>query len=644
MIQAGSRARDWREMGSPDGDGNRRLRRASGRALTLGLLGGLALAALAAWPVLAVSFRPEPVIGDRRVELSWAPDADDPYYNGNTVLNTERRFDTVHGTDRAVRLLVSNIAGTEFFSWAEGETRIRRWSRTLNASLGDLDLPEGATPTALALHATESYLLVSLSDGRLLLWTLLGDDPPETIPSVVPSRNLAFFPGVRDASDLRYVSVDQDDVLRVWRAPGELLASGYEVSIPGGTTTGLSMSNDRSLVAVGTRSGTVRIYNIRTPPNAAEEILQGHGGPVGDVFYTRDQRKLASVDSTGGVRLWRMPDGLLLAEFDSDAPEGSAGPRVALAPPRGRVLTTVLGTGMLELRNGDTGTLYNSLEVVDPAYRLTAVGFSGDGARTFIGDSRGRVSVVRAGLCQPNPETPRCFGGYMVWRSPTPRAEDAVLFRIYNYSDSTWTFDDEDRRFVDPDSIIARENPQIPGDDTPYEPMELSGPANGIPYFYSLVRFDLVYESTGGVFRLDAGGPDAIEKGFFRMEPGGEPVSIAATAAAKETAPYLERVIVVPNPYELGKVPWERAGVPHVEFRNLPLHATDRIYTLGGDLVRVLDHGPGRFGESRDAVAWDFLNDAGRRVTSGVYVYQVETPAGSGKPGEVIQGYFTLVL
>jgi hypothetical protein len=106
-------------------------------------------------------------------------------------------------------------------------------------------------------------------------------------------------------------------------------------------------------------------------------------------------------------------------------------------------------------------------------------------------------------------------------------------------------------------------------------------------------------------------------------------------------------VIVVPNPFDVREFERNRKWAeerPQVEFRNLPEAATIRIYTLGGDLVRVIEHGRGRYQELRDASAWDFRNSSGKRVTSGVYIYQVVAPAGNHLPGEVAQGYFTVVF
>src|SRR5690606_40982749 len=53
-------------------------------------------------PSLAAEFESPPVVDHRRVELRWQPDADDPFYNGNTVLLISRRLDLIHSPGEPV--------------------------------------------------------------------------------------------------------------------------------------------------------------------------------------------------------------------------------------------------------------------------------------------------------------------------------------------------------------------------------------------------------------------------------------------------------------------------------------------------------------------------------------------------------------
>lgn len=592
----------------------------------------------------ATTFETPPGIGDRRVALTWQPDADDPVYNGNTVLRVEASIDTLHEQDRALEFLVANGASSQIFSYARGDARIRRWSRAGGVWIEDLPLPEGTSPTSIVVHGSDRRLLAALSDSSLVMWRLDGAGRrPLVMSRGVLSTSIIVPPGIRDTLDLRYVSADVDDTVRVWAEPGRLAGRGYAIGVPGRLSAALAMSNDRALLAVGTVEGEVRVYDVRTPPNTPLLRLTGHVAPIADLSFARDISKLGSADAAGQVRGWRMPSGALIYTEDTGTPPGGApGPRLSFAPPRGRILAVVRPDGWVELRDGETGVILSELEVLS-GRSATAVGFTPDGIRTYVGDSGGGITEVRAGLCLAGPDTPRCFGGYMVWRSPTADPKDAVLLRVYNYSDSTWTFLGTERAFVDPDSVPRRQNPPVPGQDDEPEELRIFGPHNGLPFYYSVTRFDWAYE-TGGVFPVMAGGTDAVHQGFYRDNPGGPPTAIVAEAGARTQTPLLDRVFVVPDPYEIGRVPWELSGIPHVEFRNLPEAATIRIYTLAGEFVRELRHGRGKYGESSDMTSWDFRNSAGRRVTSGVYIYKVETPAGKGSPGEVQEGYFTVIL
>jgi len=60
-----------------------------------------------------------------------------------------------------------------------------------------------------------------------------------------------------------------------------------------------------------------------------------------------------------------------------------------------------------------------------------------------------------------------------------------------------------------------------------------------------------------------------------------------------------------------------------VQFRNLPSDkGTIRIYTLSGDLVKEIGF-DGRAGVG--TMKWDLVSRNGQDVTSGVYIYSVET-------------------
>jgi hypothetical protein len=167
------------------------------------------------------------------------------------------------------------------------------------------------------------------------------------------------------------------------------------------------------------------------------------------------------------------------------------------------------------------------------------------------------------------------------------------------------------------------------------EEVQVSGPHDGVPHFYSITRFDRHFLN-GSVFDVY---PKSIVEGFYRDPGSSEPTPIVPRPRGRGETPLLGEVYVVPNPYERGLVPWDAVAGAHVEFRNLPRVATIAIHTVSGDQVRVLQHDDDAYGQSRATESWDLRNGAGEEVASGIYIYQVTTPS-----GEVIQGYFAVIL
>jgi len=95
-------------------------------------------------------------------------------------------------------------------------------------------------------------------------------------------------------------------------------------------------------------------------------------------------------------------------------------------------------------------------------------------------------------------------------------------------------------------------------------------------------------------------------------------------------APNLEKVLVVPNPYRATEE-WDVGGSHDIHFVNLPERARIKIFTVAGDLVRVIDHDARPVGNDisdvRDFERWNLKNASGRDVSSGIYVFRVESDA-----------------
>jgi len=86
-------------------------------------------------------------------------------------------------------------------------------------------------------------------------------------------------------------------------------------------------------------------------------------------------------------------------------------------------------------------------------------------------------------------------------------------------------------------------------------------------------------------------------------------------------------VFVVPNPYVEGDPDrsFPDPDPDKIEFRNLPEKVTIKIFSLSGDLVKTLEHGPDSYGNMYGSIAWDQRTDSGLRVAPGVYIYAIES-------------------
>ena len=92
----------------------------------------------------------------------------------------------------------------------------------------------------------------------------------------------------------------------------------------------------------------------------------------------------------------------------------------------------------------------------------------------------------------------------------------------------------------------------------------------------------------------------------------------------------LSDIKVVPNPFVVANA-WQLDGGLHrVSFINLPEKCKIYVYTVAGDLVKILEHDEQFSGET----FWNLLNESNQTVAYGLYVYVVETAEGKSKIGK----------
>lgn len=97
---------------------------------------------------------------------------------------------------------------------------------------------------------------------------------------------------------------------------------------------------------------------------------------------------------------------------------------------------------------------------------------------------------------------------------------------------------------------------------------------------------------------------------------------------------YTLNVKVVPNPYIITNR-WEVDKYERrIAFTRLPAKCTIRIFTMAGNLVRVIEHNDTRTEPNAQPLElggteyWDILNVHDQLVSSGVYIFHIQSPVG----------------
>jgi hypothetical protein len=148
----------------------------------------------------------------------------------------------------------------------------------------------------------------------------------------------------------------------------------------------------------------------------------------------------------------------------------------------------------------------------------------------------------------------------------------------------------------------------------------------GTPYYYAITAFD----SGRAAWNIDPAVniPETkskrvppLESSIFANRMQTRP--FITTFAPKST---IEDVVVVPNPFVLGDKYSQisASGDSYIQFVNVPNPCTIRIYTVRGDLVKTINVTEG----TGAIVSWDQGTDYGLYITSGVYIYQIDSPFG----------------
>ena len=187
-----------------------------------------------------------------------------------------------------------------------------------------------------------------------------------------------------------------------YSSDGDLIASGsftntvnlfnarsgqivHALTAPQGTVNGLAFSPDGTVLATASSDGKVRQWQLWD--GDLLRVLSGHLGAVWSVEFSPDGELLASGGADGTVRVWRADDGTNVAVL-----EGLIGGVSSLAfQPDGQSVALGSGDGLVRLWDIETGAVSEPLSGHQGG--VTDVAFSPDGAYLVSSAYDGNVLV-----------------------------------------------------------------------------------------------------------------------------------------------------------------------------------------------------------------------------------------------------------
>ncbi|NUM81729.1 hypothetical protein HUU42_13095, partial [bacterium] len=168
---------------------------------------------------------------------------------------------------------------------------------------------------------------------------------------------------------------------------------------------------------------------------------------------------------------------------------------------------------------------------------------------------------------------------------------------------------------------------------------------NGQKYYYSVTAYDAQpYIASSELITID---------GLTIPQPAGIPISLESSllanihSATPMMAPSsnLKKILIVPNPFYLTAFQTSSAFNKQIKFTKLPSNCSIKIFTVSGDLVKIIYHNVSSDNErpgfspydendpeplETSTESWDLTNHRGKLVASGMYIALIEAP-GIGK-------------
>jgi len=248
------------------------------------------------------------------------------------------------------------------------------------SALGDVErgtfqVLDPAAPPRVGAFSPDGRLFTVNPQGQLQLWTPGSTRARLLARGLGVASALAFVPG----TSLVAVGT-RDGTLSLWNIDtGESreLPLGHEARV-----TGLDVTQDGRYLVSGSADRTARLWDLSS--NHPPRVLRGSRGRIHAVLFSPDGQRLALPSSDGQVRLFSVK-----TEVHELLAENPSGQRALVLSADGRRLASLSARGVLRLL--DTASGASLLE--EPGVSPNAIAFSPKGRWLAFGGASGRVHL-----------------------------------------------------------------------------------------------------------------------------------------------------------------------------------------------------------------------------------------------------------